>query len=688
MVSAEAGPRPVASTEGRRQSLAGTPVWVRIVDRLCDLLGALSALGVMAIAIIIGFEVASRTIWGQPTSWVVEYAIYLMIATAFLGAGYAHKAGAHVRADLGLMLLSEDRRLGLELVAAWIAMTFVALAAWNAALHVYSDYVHDTRAFGVMQTAMWLPKLAMPAGLFGLLLSMLAEVVRLRPVGGARRTAPLGLLLAAAVALPFVPANEGPLGGPVDWQTALVIAATLAASGLWSGWRVMLLAIAALGGLGIGFGAVQGASNGYVLLGLTVATLTMLVLGVRIAFALGVVAAAGLLLLLPFPQPQVIAERAWSSLESYTLTALPMFVLMGALLFRSGLSGSIFALTAYWLRWLPGGLAHASVAACGIFAAVSGSSVAAAATIGAVACPEMDKRGYDRRLSYGTVAAGGTLGILIPPSIAMLVYGSATGVPIPQLFVAGILPGLLLMASFMAVIALWTAIRPMRRPTAEEIPAARAAVWQVLPVLLLIFCVVGSMYLGIATPTEAGALGAIAAFVLCVLNRGIERRGLVDSLFETAKVTSFILMIVIAAGIMTYVFDFLRAPNLLLEVVRAADLQSWMVVLLVGGIYVLLGMFIDPLSMMLMTLPVAFPLMTSLGHDPVWFGVFLVLLIEIGLITPPVGMNLFVLRGISPDVSIAQISYGALAFVGALIANLLLLYLFPEIVTWLPSAMS
>jgi tripartite ATP-independent transporter DctM subunit len=394
----------------------------------------------------------------------------------------------------------------------------------------------------------------------------------------------------------------------------------------------------------------------------------------------------GLYFLLPKPQLAVLAERAWTSVNTFTLTAVPMFVMMSALLLRSGVTTRMFDSLVKWFGRTPGGLAHASVGASAIFAAVSGSSIATAATLGTVACPEMTRRGYSARLTYGVTAAGATLGIMIPPSIAMIIYGSTVGAPIDLLFIAGIVPGLLLAAAFMAAALVWSLAIPNAAPKGERYPMSEklASLANLLPFSAVIVAVLGSLYAGIATPTEAGAMGVAMAVLLCVVFRAFSWKMLYEVAVETVTVTSFILLIVTCAAVLSWVFDYLRLPRALVESVRDAELAPWMVIALVAVIYVILGMFVESISMMLMTLPVTFPLVIALGFDPLWFGIFLVIMVELGLITPPVGMVLFVLKGSSGSIPLKEISIGALPFVGVILAFVAVMYAYPELITWLP----
>ncbi len=340
----------------------------------------------------------------------------------------------------------------------------------------------------------------------------------------------------------------------------------------------MLLPVAAfIGALGLAYWALRGAALPLVGGALVATLLLLLLLGVRVALTLGIVGLLGLMFLLPQPQLSVVAERSWNSVNTFTLTAVPMFVLMGALLIRSGVTREMFDALTRWFGRVPGGVAHATVGASAVFAAVSGSSLATAATMGKVACPEMVRRGYSTRLTYGVVAAGATLGILIPPSIAMIIYGTTVGVPVTKLFMAGIFPGIVLSLGFMGGVALWSTLRPEATPAGESSPLAeklRGSV-AVMPFALIILVVLGSLYAGVATPTEAGAIGAVASLVVCLARGMLDWRGLYDTAAETVRITSFLLLIVVGAAIMSWVFDFLRVPRTLVSTVEPGCRPGW-----------------------------------------------------------------------------------------------------------------
>ncbi len=678
--------QPAAS--GADASDARPPALIRFADGASALSGAISALGLLALAATIGYEVAARYLFNAPTSWVSEVGGYLLVAIVFLGLAAAQRGGSHIRVELLLDHLPPRAALELQHIANWIGVVFVIFCAWQSAAFTAGEYVNGTRSWGLLSTPQWIPQLPMAIGFSLFALALVADGYRLRTRFGAsaQRIAPIALVLLVVclVSLGRLPVAIG--GGPLDLGSAAIVLACLTIALAWNGLRTALAFAAMLAALGLSFWLARSMPLAWVGAVLTTAILALLLSGVRIALALGIVGLSGLVFLLPKPQLLAIAERGWSNVNLFTLTAVPMFVLMSALLLRSGVTTRMYDSMVTWFGRIPGGLAHASVGAAAVFAAVSGSSIATAATLGTVACPEMIRRGYSPRLAYGVTAAGATLGIMIPPSIAMIIYGSTVGAPIDLLFIAGIVPGLLLAGAFMAGAFVWSISIPGAAPGGDRYPVSQklAAVTNVLPFLLVIGAVLGSLYAGIATPTEAGAMGVAMALVLCVAFRRFSWRMLYEVAVETVSVTAFILMIVTGAAILSWVFDYLRLPRALVEYVRDTGFAPWIVIALVSAIYVVLGMFVESISMMLMTLPVTFPLVTSLGLDPIWFGIYLVLMVEVGLITPPVGIVLFVLKGNNP-VALKDVAIGALPFVAIILGFVGVMFAYPELVGWLPN---
>lgn len=387
-----------------------------------------------------------------------------------------------------------------------------------------------------------------------------------------------------------------------------------------------------------------------------------------------------------------MADLAWSTSNNYVLISMPLFILLGEILMRSGITERMYQTLSMWMTRIPGRLLHTNIAACALFAATSGSSVATAATIGTVAIPALKSRGYDDRLSLGSLAAGGTLGILIPPSLNMIIYGVMTDTSIGRLFIAGIIPGLLLAGAFMFIIGIIAFFRPGVAPfSANDVKPMRerlAALPAIIPPLLVILGVTGSIYMGFATPTEAAAVGVLVALALAAFFRRVSVSMLGETFLSTMRTTGMVMLIIVAAFLMNFVIALLGIPQDIAGWIKSLGWSAVQVMWMLLLIYLILGCFLEGLSMMITTIPITAPLVISLGVDPVWFGIFIVLVTELALITPPVGINLYVVQGIRTDGgSIADVIMGAVPFVITLILFIILMIYFPQIALWLPGKM-
>lgn len=383
------------------------------------------------------------------------------------------------------------------------------------------------------------------------------------------------------------------------------------------------------------------------------------------------------------------ASVAWGVMSENSLTAIPLFVLLGEFLLRSGMADRMYTVFAAWLGRLPGGLLHTNIGCCALFAATSGSSVATAATIGTVALPSLRKNGYPMPASLGSLAAGGTLGIMIPPSINFIVYGSMTNTSVGKLFIAGIIPGLMLTSLFMVWI-LVSSLRSTQPLPVIDVPwSERIRLLRYLFEPLAVFGVVmGTLYAGIATATESAALGLVVAFLLVAVQGRLNFSLLENCFVSSAKTTGMILLIVLGAFVLNLALSLTGIGEALTKWVTSFGLGRVQLLAILIVFYLILGMFMDTLSMMVATIPLAFPVVSSVGVDPIWFGVFIVLMCELGLITPPVGMNLFVVHGIRPDAGpVSDVIRGALPYAIIMILFALLLIAFPPIATWLPMYM-
>jgi len=419
----------------------------------------------------------------------------------------------------------------------------------------------------------------------------------------------------------------------------------------------------------------------------------LMALGTPVFAALGLSGVVGIVMIenLDFVLNR-LKSFSYHQSASYLLTVVPLFILMGAFAHHAGVGQRLFSVARKWVGHWPGGLAMASVLTSAGFACTSGSSVATAATVGSVAIPEMKKAGYDARLSAGAVAAGGVLGVLIPPSVLLIFYAALTEVSAGKMLVAGIIPGILTTAVFMLgtwVIAknIQTKQIAVEKASWGERLASLGDAWQVI---LLFVAVLGGIYLGVFTPTEAGAVGAFVAFVMLLMSRSARPhlgRSIYQSFRSSVTTTVMILMTIVGAAVFSYFLSLAQVPQAIAEAVVEAPLNRWVIIGLLLLVYMPLGMFLDAFSMLVITLPIMFPTVVGLGFDPIWFGILAVKMCEIGLITPPVGLNVYVIAGIDRGTPLSQIFRGAWWFVIMEIITTLILFSFPLLVTWLPDNM-
>ncbi|MBW1771501.1 MAG: TRAP transporter large permease [Deltaproteobacteria bacterium] len=422
---------------------------------------------------------------------------------------------------------------------------------------------------------------------------------------------------------------------------------------------------------------------------LIVLLIVLLGLGTPIAFCLGFLGVAGILAFLDIGVLYQIAEVAADSGTSLFLLTLPLFILMAEVVSFSGLGEDIYSAAHDWLSWLPGGLAISSIATCTGFAAISGSSPATAATVGLVAIPEMIKRGYNRYLAVGSIAAGGTLGILIPPSITMIIYGIITEVSIGKLFIAGIIPGIILSLILSVSVAVAVKMKPTLAPRVEGVSWGQrfASLKRVWAFVILAISIVGSIYAGIATPTESAAIGATLAIMIALIYRRLTVKAMHGALLRTVGVTAMIMFLVIGGNVMAFLLSTLSIPQYVTEAVNALHLSKWAIMAIINVILIIMGCLLDPMAIMVISLPIIFPIVTELGFDPVWFGIIITINVEMGMITPPVGLNLFILKGSVPGITMKDIVCGSLPFLILLLLGLVLIMAFPSLATWLPGKM-
>ena len=411
--------------------------------------------------------------------------------------------------------------------------------------------------------------------------------------------------------------------------------------------------------------------------------------GVWIGLTLSGVAWIGMQLFSSRPAGDAMAVTIWGSASSWTLTALPLFVWMGEILFRTRLSQDMFRGLAPWMQALPGRLLHVNVAGCTLFAAVSGSSAATCATIGKMSLPELARRGYPDGISIGSLAGAGTLGLLIPPSIIMIVYGVSAEVSIAQLFIAGVLPGLLLALLFSGYLVVWALMNPSQVPPRDAPMSFGAKLREsrhLIPVMLLIAAVLGSIYGGIATATEAAALGVVGSLIISAAQVSLNWQTFKESLLGGTRLYCMIALILSGAAFLTLAMGYIGLPRHLAEWIGTLGLSPFGLLLVLMLFYILLGCFLDGISMVVLTMGVILPTVQKAGIDPLWFGIFVVLVVEMAQITPPVGFNLFVLQGMTKR-EIGWIARATFPFFLLMVVAVGLIYLVPEIVTWLPAQM-
>ena len=422
-----------------------------------------------------------------------------------------------------------------------------------------------------------------------------------------------------------------------------------------------------------------------------IVTLLMLLSGIPVAFGLGAISIVFLLLFQGFDGLRVVAETFWSGLDEFTLVAIPMFVMMGAAIGSSPAGKDLYEALDRWLYRLPGGLVISNIGACALFAALTGSSPACCAAIGKMGIPEMRRRGYPDDIATGSICAGGTLGILIPPSITFILYGIATETSIGRLFLAGVVPGLMLTGLFM----LWTLFIIWKRGFRSHAPGFRytwsqklASIPKIAPFLAIIVGVMYVLYGGVATPSEAAGVGAALCVVLAVVIYRMWRpKQWWNILRDTTRESVMILMIIGAAVLFGYVLTSLYLTQTLAQAIAEAHVNRWVLMAMINVFLLVCGFFIPPAAIILMTAPILYPIISAAGFDPVWFGVILTINMEIGLIHPPVGLNIYIVSAIAPDVPVTRVMWGTIPYVVCMMLAIVILCFFPEIATWLPDQM-
>ena len=424
------------------------------------------------------------------------------------------------------------------------------------------------------------------------------------------------------------------------------------------------------------------------MIGLIVAVIMLVLLasGVWVAVTLMSVGLISMLAFSHAPAASIQSTVIWGQSSSWALTALPLFIWMGEILYRTRLAKDMFEGLTPWLAGFPGRLIHINVVSCGIFAAVSGSSAATTATIGRITIPELLKRGYDEKTTIGSLAGSSTLGFLIPPSIIMIVYGVAADVSITRLFIAGVLPGLMLMVLFMGYLAIWSMLNPSKVPPREERVPILRRIWEtrkLFPIVMLMIAVIGSIYMGVATATEAAAVGVVGALLIALFTGSLNRKSFIDSVLGATRTSVMVSFILAGAAFLSTAMGFTGIPRELAAWVGTLGLDKFELLLALTLLFIVLGCFLDGISIVVLTAAVIMPITQQAGIDPIWFGIFIVVVIEMSQITPPVGINLFILQSMTGR-NIWEVAKAAFPFFMLLVLATILLIVFPEIATWLP----
>lgn len=418
--------------------------------------------------------------------------------------------------------------------------------------------------------------------------------------------------------------------------------------------------------------------------------------GLWVALSLLLTAIVGLMMIGNDGWGNIMATISWSSVSSWTLTPLPMFIWMGEILFRSNLSKNLFDGLSVWLNRIPGKLYHVNILSCGVFSAVSGSSAATVATVGNITLTHLKRLGYRESFSMGLLGGSGTLGLLIPPSIMLIIYGVSADISVARLFMAGVFPGLLLICLFMGYTIIYCLIDktavpekpPVNSADATEAPLNKLqATIKLFPVLLLITLVLGSIYTGFASPSEAASLGVLAALFLALIERSLTLKSFTEGLLAAAKTSSMLLFIIVCASVLSNSMGFVGLPRELALFVKNLNLSPGMLIIILSIMFIILGCFLDGISVVLLTTAIILPLVKDSGIDLIWFGIYLVLVVEMSQITPPVGFNLFVLQGLTGK-DILTIAKYTIPFFFLILLSIFILWLFPEIATWLPTTMT
>ncbi len=619
----------------------------QLLDKVSHVVGRMANLitcaAIAAMALFISLNVILRYVFNIPLKGSVEFPELMMVVAAFAAFGYTALLKGHVNIEILTLRLPQRARTILEDITTLISLIILAFVAWQGVVIGNSLRLSALTA-GVTGVPVYPFYYVLSFGCILMCLVLIVEL--LHSLGYAIKRSPkellLWLLFGGAVAaspwwIPQIPVEINPL--------------------IVGGISILFLFIVLFSGMPIGIGLA--------LLGF-----------VGVLYLVGTNAGLGVLKSVPY-----------RTASQYMMTVVPLYVLMGEIAFAGGLSRDLYFAARQWLAKLRGGLAMATVTGCAGFAAICGSSVATAVAMGTVSLPEMERYGYDPKLSTGSIAAGGTLGILIPPSLGFIIYGLMTEQSIGKLFFAGVFPGILLASLFIITIYITTRRNPQLAPPgpASSLKEKITAIRGIWAVLILFALVMGGIYLGVFTPSEAGGVGAIGALVIAAGLRRLTWQKLGSALVNTARVTGMVFLIIIGAMIFGYFLAYTKLPFELAAIVSNLPLPPIAILIVVLIVYLILGCLMDTMAMIILTIPIFYPLITALGFDPIWFGVLLVITMEAGMITPPIGVNVYVIKGVAKGVPLETVFIGIFPFLIAMIVCLAILIAFPQISLFLPN---
>jgi tripartite ATP-independent transporter DctM subunit len=623
----------------------GTPA-EKAINTVCQAIHGIGGVVLALMMLLTATDVIGRYLFNRPFDGSTELNEVMLAIVVFFGVAYTATQKGHVRVEILVSALPPKARMLLDALMTFLGFGLFSLMSWQAVVLAIDQWNRD-----LTTSVLYIPvfPFALVVAFGSVLLGLVSLVHFFETMGQVVRTR----------------------WKTLEWLIPLVILLLLISTvTMWLHGLSPKMTPMNMGFIGMGM------------------MLLLLFLGMPIGFAMSWVGFVGMLLLVSQDAGLTLIKTVqYNTATTYSLSVVPLFILMGAFAFHTGLSKDLYLLVYRWLGHMPGGLAMATVGGCAGFAAVSGSSLATAATMGMVALPEMERYKYDPALATGCIAAGGSIGILIPPSVVLIIYGILTNQPIGKLFIAGFIPGILEAVFYIITIYILCKRRPEIGPPGEKshFKERMLSIKDTWGALVLFVLVIGGLYLGIFTPTEAGGVGAFGALIFTLLRKKLNLKNFFSSLNDSLRTTAMAFIILIGAMLLGYFLTVTQLPFELAQVVASLEVNRYIILGCVLLIFMVLGCVMDSLSIVLLTIPIFFPVITALEFDPIWFGIVVVRVVEIGMITPPVGVNVFIIKGVAKDVPMYTIFRGILPFLMADICHVGLLLAVPQITLFLPN---